>query len=41
MITRQKTPCEEYCGREKACGNRYCSANPRHYEVVKDRKKKK
>ena len=24
--------CMETCGQEKPCGNRYCSAHPKHFE---------
>lgn len=23
--------CKETCGQEKPCGNRYCSAHPKHF----------
>lgn len=28
--------CMETCGQEKHCGNRYCSAHPKHFQVKKD-----
>lgn len=35
MIVKNNSACQEYCGRTTPCGNRYCSANPKHYEVEK------
>lgn len=25
--------CKETCGQEKHCGNRYCSAHPKHFSA--------
>lgn len=28
--------CMETCGQEKPCGNRYCSAHPKHHQIKKN-----
>lgn len=33
--------CMETCGQEKPCGNRYCSAHPKHFEKKKPNPKGK
>lgn len=32
--------CSEVCGQEKPCGNRYCSANPKHVPPKPKKSKK-